>query len=303
MSKRLVISILSFLSCATLCAGARPRAGQTPLQDGFGLAGVDGKLTSADDKWFFEFDSEVSDDTGRIRSGSIIELLPSTALEKMTAEAQKRSDASPIRSKLPEATAVPTVQTSNGASYRLWGNVTKYRGSNFIFPIYFLPLSTADATLRSSTTLRSTSDQIKPEEPSTSQQQKAKIPINEPNDVLAMPEEIIGKLRTRRILRHEQLKKGLKLKQDSILADRTAFLARQVDGKPELVFDALGRNIQQVSLRLLPCEVLQRAQYEQSIEADPARFKIAGILTQYKGEYYLLLQKATRAYSHENFGR
>jgi len=286
MSKRLVISILSFLSCATLCAGA---VRQTPLRDGFGLAGVDGKLTSADDKWFFEFDSEVSDDTGRIRSGSIIELLPSTALEKMTAEAQKRSDASPIRSKLPEATAVPTVQTSNGASYRLWGNVTKYRGSNFIFPIYFLPLSKAD-------------DQIKPEESSTSQQQKAKIAINEPNDVLAMPEEIIGKLRTRRILRHEQLKKGLKLKQDSILADRTAFLARQVDGEPELVFDALGRNIQQVSLRLLPCGVLQRAQYEQSIEADPARFKIAGILTQYKGEYYLLLQKATRAYSHENFG-
>lgn len=299
MSKRLVISILAFLSCVASASAAR----QTPLRDGFGLAGVDGKLTSADGKWLFEFDSDVSDDTGRIRTGSIIELLPSTALEKMTADAQKRSDASPIRSKSPEATAVPTVQSSNGASYRLWGNVTKYRGSNFIFPIYFLPISTADATLRSSATLRSTSDQIKPEESPTSQQQKAKITINEPNDVLAMPEEIIGKLRTRRILRHEQLKKGLKLKQDSILADRTALLARQADGEPELILDALGWNIQQVSFRVLPCEVLERAQYVQSLEADPVRFKIAGILTQYKGEYYLLLQKATRAYSHGNFGR
>lgn len=267
MSKKTVILILAFLSCTALCAGA---ARQTPLRDGFGLTGIDGKLSSTDPlrseasgKWFFEFDSEVSDDTGQISAGSIIELLPSTALEKITADAQKRSD----------------------ANYRLWGNVTKYRDRNFIFPIYFLPISTADG-------------QIKAEESS-----KVKIAINEPNDVLAIPEEIVGKLKTRRILRHEELKKGLQLKQDSILADRTALLDKQAGDEPVLVLDALGRNIPQVSLRLLPCEVLERAQREQSAEADPVRFKIAGIITQYKGEYYLLLQKAIQAYSHENFGR
>jgi hypothetical protein len=270
MSKRIAISILAFLSCTALCAGA---ARQTPpakpqVRDGFGLTGVDGKLSSTDGKWFFEFDSEVSDDMGQIGAGSIIELLPSTALEKITADAQKRAE----------------------ANYRLWGNVTKYRDRNFIFPIYFLPISAADG-------------QIKPEGSSTSQQQKAKIAINEPNDVLAIPEEIVGKLKTRRILRHEELKQGLQLKQDSILADRTALLDKQAGDEPVLVLDALGRNIPQVSLRLLPCEVLERAQGEQSAEADPVRFKIAGILTQYKGEYYLLLQKAIQAYSHENFGR
>jgi len=36
---------------------------------------------------------------------------------------------------------------------------------------------------------------------------------------------------------------------------------------------------------------------------EPVRFKIAGIKTAYKGEHYLLLQKATRVYSHENFDR
>jgi hypothetical protein len=290
MSKKIVIFILAFLSCVA-SAGAARRA---PLRDGFSLTGIDGKLTSANGKWFFEFDSEVSDDTGRIRAGSIIELLPSTALEKMTADAQKRAE----------------------ANYRLWGNVTKYKGGNFIFPIYFLPISPADLPLRLSTPapaspdasrgggqVEAAGDQNKPEGSPTPQQQKAKISINEPNDVLAIPEEVIGKLKTRRILRHEQLKKGLQLKQDFILASRTALLDKQADGEPELIFDALGRNIQQVSLRLLPCEVLERAQHEQSIEPDPVRFKIAGILTQYKGEYYLLLQKATRAYSHENFGR
>jgi hypothetical protein len=265
MSKRIAISILAFLSCTALCGGA---ARQTPLRDGFGLTGVDGELSSVNGKWFFRFDSEVSDDAGQIDAGAVVELLPSTALEKITTDAQKRAE----------------------ASYRLWGNVTKYKGSNFIFPIYFLPISAAEG-------------QIKPEGSSTSQQQKAKIAINEPNDELAMPEEIVGKLKTRRILRHEELKMGLQLKQDSILADRTALLDKRADDQSEVILDAIGRNIPQISFRLLPCEVLERAQREQSVEADPVRFKIAGILTQYKGEYYLLLQKAIQAYSHGNFGR
>jgi hypothetical protein len=260
MSKKAVILIFAFLSCAALCAGA---ARQTLLRDGFGLTGVDGKLSTADGKWFFEFEENISDDVGQIDTGTAVELLPSTALEKITADVQKHAE----------------------ANYRLWGNVTKYKGSNFIFPIYFLPVSAAE-------------EQNKPGKPS-----KVKIAINEPNDVLAMPEEIVGKLKNRRVLRQEQLKEGLQLKQDYVLTDRTALLDKRADGQPEVILDAIGRNIPQISFRLLPCEVLEQAQQEQSIEPDPIRFKIAGILTQYKGEYYLLLQKATRAYSHENFGR
>ncbi len=120
---------------------------------------------------------------------------------------------------------------------------------------------------------------------------------------MAIPEEIVSKLKSRRVLRHEQLKEGLQLKQDYVLVGRTVLLDKHADGKPVVVLDALGRNIQQVSFRVLPCEALERAQYVQSLETEPVRFKIAGILTQYKGEYYLLLQRATRAYSHENFGR
>jgi hypothetical protein len=260
MSKKIVILILAFLSCAALCAATRE---VIPLRDGFALTGVDGKLSSSEGKWFFEFDEEVSDGLGQIDIGAVVELLPSTALEKITADAEKRPE----------------------PYYRLWGSVTQYKGSNFIFPIYFLPVSAAE-------------DRDKPGE-----KPKPRIAINEPNDELPIPEEIVKKLKNRKILRQEQLKEGLQLKQDYVLTDRTAFLDKRPDGEAEVVFDALGRNIQQVSIRLLPCEILERAQYEQSIEPDPLRFKIAGIITQYKGEYYLLLQKATRAYSHGNFGR
>jgi len=272
MTTNLLISILAafLVSTAADKADATGSKKTKPLRDGFVLAGVDGKLAQQDSNegWSFEFYSDVSDDKGQVGAGESLELLPSATLEKMTTDAQKRSD----------------------ASYRLWGNVTKYKDSNFIFPIYFLPLIKVK-------------DPIKPQESPTSQPQKVEITINEPNDQLAMPRDIIAKLKTRRIVRPEQLQKGLELKADCIIADRTALLADQPDGGVTLVLDALGRNIPQVSFRLLPCEALEGAQHKQSAEADPLRFKIAGIVTKYKGEHYLLLQRAIQIYSHQNFPR
>jgi len=119
-------------------------------------------------------------------------------------------------------------------------------------------------------------------------------------------------MRSERLGRIADAKKGAgvsvsavkaELKRDSILADRTAFLSKKDDGQLVFVLDALGRNVRPVSLWLLPCEVLELAEYRQSAEPEPVRFKIAGIVTKYKGENYLLLQKATRIYSHQNFDR
>ncbi|MBA7686384.1 hypothetical protein ES703_94828 [subsurface metagenome] len=231
MGKRLAISILAFFISATVrqitpsnCWGNLPDAGtvrskspevaavatvraskgagtarKTPLRDGFVLTGVDGKLTGTDSndiwfqdsnegsrRWFFEFDSDIGDDKAVVKAGTSLELLPSAALEKMTADMEKRSAVSPVRSKLPKTAAVPSVQTSNGVSYRLWGRVTKYKGRNFIFPIYFLPLGETKKPL-----------------PSTSQKSREKTgpALNDPNDVLTIPKEILNKLTTRKIIR------------------------------------------------------------------------------------------------------
>ena len=344
MGKRLVISILAFFISIT-AFGAGPVRSKSPkaaavapvrtsngagmarktlLRDGFVLTGVDGKLTSTDSndiwfqdsnegcrRWFFEFDSDISDDKAVVKAGTSLELLPSAALEKMTDDVEKHSAVSPVRSKSPKTTAVPSVQTSNGVSYRLWGRVTKYKGKNFIFPIYFLPLS-----------------ETKKPPPPTLQEPREKTgpTLNDPNDALTIPKEILEKLKTRKILRPEQLKKGLEFEQDSILADRTGFISscvirdayrvkekrKEEKGKTqyairntqcEFVFDALGRNVQQIILRLLPCQALELAERRQSAEADFLRFKIAGILTKYKGSHYLLLERTTRIYSHGNFGK
>jgi len=297
----LIITILTtvLLGIVPPKANAAGTKKAKPLRDGFTLAGIDGKLTGADNnegpqKWLFEFYSDVSDDKGRVKAGERLELLPSATLEKMTDDTQKRSI----------------------GNYRLWGKVTKYQERNFIFPIYFLPIAKVRQKPPTPQKSQQTESQIT-QMPNANTTKKVHEPtINEPNDVLAMPQEILARLQTRRVVRPEQLqetqntingvrepKKGLELKADCILADRTAFLVDQPDGGVTAVFDALGRNIPRVSFRLLPCEALQHAQRKQSAEADALRFKIAGIVTKYKGEYYLLLQRARRIYSHQNFPR
>ncbi|MHC4571379.1 MAG: hypothetical protein ACYS0C_04805 [Planctomycetota bacterium] len=297
----LIITILTTVlsGTVTIRADAADSKKAKPLRDGFTLAGVDGKLTTTDSnkgsqRWLFELYSDVSDDKGRVKAGETLELLPSATLEKMTDDNQKRSI----------------------ENYRLWGKVTKYQERNFIFPIYFLPIAKVKQKPPTPQKSQQTESQITETPNANATKQVHEPTINEPNDELAIPQEIIARLQTRRVVRPEQLqetqntingvqepKKGLELKADCILADRTAFLVDQPDGGVTAVFDALGRNIPRVSFRLLPCEALQHAQRKQAAEADALRFKIAGIVTKYKGQYYLLLQRAIQLYSHQNFPR
>lgn len=275
-------------------SGFGPEMAPEPLllRDGFSLTGVDGKLIGSDsnDVWFFELSEDVNDYRAVAKAGTKLELLPSSTLEKMVADAKTRS--------------APT--------YRLWNaEVTKYRGRNFIFPRYFLPLRKTEDTRQK------TEDSKQDTEggPQTSDIDTSELAIDEPNDILVMPPEIIERLKSRReretttslrqIADSNELPDAQSYAQgaDSVFLDRTAFLVEQDDGGFAFVPDALGRNVQRLSLRLLPCEVLELTEREHSAELEPLRFKITGILTKYRDEKYLLLQKATRAYSHGNFGR
>jgi len=307
MSKIPVFLILVFFIIAVPTASGfgAETIHETPLlRDGFVMMGVDGNLIGPDsnDVWFFELTSDVNDYKTVIKAGTRLELLPSSALERMTAEKKKRAT----------------------AAYRLLNSrVTKYKGRNFIFPGYFMPLSKAEKPEPET----SQESQLKQQEPARirSGQQLA---LDEPNDVLAMPQEVIEKLRARRekpavsrqpiadsneisddepqpATEKEKLPDAQRYTRssDSIYVDRTALLVEQDDGRLIFVPDALGRNVQKLSLNLLPCAALELTELKQAAEPEPLRFKIAGIKTKYKGDNYLLLEKATRAYSHGNFGR
>ena len=282
MSKMPILLILVFFISvvpATPGLGAEIIRETPLLRDGFVMNGVDGNLIGPDsnDVWFFELSSDVNDYRTIIKAGTKLELLRSSALEKMTAD----------------------MKTRTTAAYRLWnGRVTKYKGRNYIFPNFFLPINTKK---KKPTQKKDSLTEPGPERD---------LVVDDSNDVLIMPPEVIEKLRLKR-----SAPSALRLEKNAeqstqttrstnlVLVDRTGFLIRQEDNRLVFVPDALGRNVQNISLNLLPCAALELTELKQTVEPEKVRFKIAGIMTKYKGDNYLLLEKATRTYSHGNFGR
>jgi hypothetical protein len=266
------------------------------LPDGYMLSGVDGKLTEPDSNntRFFEFKLDVSpatgtNSTGRTSIGVKLELLPSSALEKMIADAN----------------------ASSATDYRLWARVTKYKGKNFIFPTQFLPLS--EAKERPS----ATSQPSKPETQPTQQEAKEPNSLKDAlqHDELGIPKEILDKLKTgtgssstgreqpERLIR-AITGKPTQTKQNFILVNRVGFLIKQADGGMVFSLDAFGQSAGSIgdTIRLLPCQALEVAEQEQTFAPGMLRFMIAGIVTEYKGKQFLLLHRAIRAYNQGNFG-
>lgn len=299
MGKKIAISILTLFAGTGSVAGSfgPEKTSQSLLNDGFVLTGVDGKLSSSDsnDAWFFVSDSDVNDGKSRVGANTPLQLLPSSTLERMTADMKRRG----------------------GENYRIWARVTKYKGRNFLFPIYFLPLSKVKDSALVTPTDANLADT------SQAEQVKPTPAANEPNGTLAIPKEITDRLSDRPTVYRQQpqepnsqSEKLRSVKQDYVLADRTGFISRTsrigfaYDGltppRTEFVLDGLGLSLQQRNFRLLPCQVLEQAEQQSAAggpRSDQIRLKIAGIVTEYKGDKYLLLQRATRAYSHGNFGR
>jgi hypothetical protein len=379
----LVLAAVLSHSASPPVLGRASRAGgqrEGLLRDGFALTGAEGKVSThkggddsryvrfeQDEVWLFELGVDVNDYDSVIRGGTKLQLLPSTALEKIIADVKEHPD----------------------GAYRLWGRITKYRGVNYIFPEFFLsvvklgpvevegPVEPNEAAPPASEVREKPAEpnepnkpaaqkepnepakQTEPAKPTRAEEIELREALTDPNGVLKLPQEVLEKLKGKKIVVPRKIEprakpqdevekdstpakepqkepdKGIKegaapavetrkepekepqkapqkeaeqpqraaMKLDTVLADRTAVLVKQADGRFVFVLDAYGLSVGDISFRLLPCEALELTEARQVAELNAVRFKIAGIQTKYKGTDYLLLQKATRAYSHGNFGR
>ncbi|MHC4758634.1 MAG: hypothetical protein ACYTE8_08250, partial [Planctomycetota bacterium] len=118
-----------------------------------------------------------------------------------------------------------------------------------------------------------------------------------------IPTEVLKKLSGRKIIRTETVQERFDIEADTIISNRMAFLMKTSEEDFVFVLESLGRNVSEVSLKVLPSQALELAEEIQNLVSDSVRFKISGLLTKYKGEYYLLLQRASRVYSYQNFAR
>ncbi len=274
-----------FLLHSTTSYGAQQITAK-PLADGIVLASVDGKLVpgGATDKWFFDLVADANSVGGPIIVGTRLELLPSRTLDLLTGDVNDRF--------------APT--------YRLSARVTQYEGKNFLFPTYYLPLS------------KPRSAESSEAEPGQPRALREPTKSHEPDPELTIPPEVIDKLRDRRFVRAPQ-REGAKPggPETSVSPDRIFVEAigriepipapPASSGQPPtwrryvFVPDAFGWGVGGTRYVLLPCATLEQAQQMQAAVPDPIRFNVAGIVTEFKGRKYLLLQRAIRTYGHGNF--
>jgi len=295
----LAILVMTVSAGSGYCARARDRF---LLRDGFFLQRADGEISVVDSneggrRYFFEFKSDVSDGRASVKAGSRLELLPSSGLERM----------------------ITGLGDDLTGAYRLWGHATRYRGKNYVFAVSFLPLRARRAVIEGN---QGSSDREQSKETvnETGDDGATDRLVNDANDTVKIPAEVLEKLRNRNIRKPIKLDKPAsgdggevkkakkRFKLDSVTVGRVGFVNSseqvwRVGWSTEFVFDSLGRSIEDGGFELLPCEVLERTLDRQLYEPESVRLKVAGLVTEFMGKKYLLLQRASRTYSHGNIGR
>lgn len=242
------------------------------IYEGFMFSGAEGEVSfdRSKNNWFFILSRDVNDSFIRIEENTQFPVLPSAALERLCVDVNERVE--------------PT--------YRLWGRVTQYKNRNYVFPAYFFSLAR----------VKNSEKPVASERPEAAgDKQERQVRINEPEDSIVIPKNILKKLSGRSFVRQEQVREEFEVEADTIISDRMAHLEETSEGNIVFVLDSLGRNASTVRLKALPSQALEYAQRIQESEPEDIYFRISGLLTKYKGDYYLLLQRAARVYGYQNF--
>ena len=294
------VAIMLVLRCAGAGLGAQPTA-TGPLPEATVLNDIDGQFfpLEAKNAWGFELMADVQSDGRRLGAGTRLRLLPCAVLERLIADVNDRYT----------------------PRYRLSARVSQYEGTNYLLPTYFLPLS----KFRGDGAAPDTGPAAQGEKPT----RETILPPSDPE--LTIPPEIIAKLKDRPPLRGPLRKPTdsrtvtrLDRPPDRMLVNQVGRIeAESVEASertgteppPQARFHAftlprfyfipyaLGWNVSPVRYELLPCSVLERVREMQRRSMQPLRFNVAGLVTEFQGRQYLLLQRATPVYNYGNFGR
>ncbi len=240
------------------------------LSDGVLLKAVHGNLVKHvnEHTWSFMLKDESLAGQIRLKAGMRFPVLANAAFEAMLADRQEHAN----------------------ATYRLWAKVTRYKDRNYLFPLGFMLL---DETVRPS------DEQPDESGDATAHGDQASVNITQ-EDKLAIPESIKEQRQGKPVVRTRTAKTRTSIKPNRAVLDRTGCIKQQQDGLV-FIYDGLGQNRPSVQFRLLPCALLESLENQQAQSPDTLYFRIAGMRTWYRGQSYLLLRRAARAYSYGNF--
>ncbi len=322
--KTLIITLSTLILTVSVCTcPAAPQLPEGLLRDGHGIRTVQGKVIAGPEEgvWLFELAEDVNDLACVVKAGTKLQLLPSIMLEKLIGNLASHQDATYL------LTGSVTQYKESNFIYP-----TFFRG---IIVVSEQPEPAPQVEQEPVKQAEPNKPVEQPKVEQTPVQEKTPTPaVTDANNLLELPQEVLDRINSRKITRtpnpprlvvptipeapkpkdkpsaeQPQVKPVKQAEStaassqgfDSILADRMGRLSQRDDGGFEFVLDAYGLSAKSVTLRLLPCQALELT--EDKIAASPERstFKIAGIRTKYKGEDYILLQRAVRIFSHGNF--
>ena len=246
--------------------GPRPKPLPRPLREGMVFA-AEGTVIRGKgrNRWFFVTDEELTDTAAVVKKGTAIELLPSSTLEQIVAY----------------------IGELDSTILKLRATVTQYDGKNFAFATSFIPMTP-------------TSEPAKKAPDAKKAPKKPEPRPDDPGSIL--PDDVMEMLKPERIVNLAKRKEVSTVEGDTMLVDRIGFVL--LDGKKKnFSIDSIGRKTEALSYKLLPCQALQRTEIAITESPLRQRYRIAGILTKYNNNYYLLLQRSVRSYNHQNFAR
>jgi hypothetical protein len=267
--------VLLILFLAGVALSAQPQT-RKPLPETTVLDAVDGRIVHVDanDTWFFELAADANTVTARVPAGTRFVLLPSAVLARLIADVNDRAE----------------------PRYRLSARATLYQGKNYLLPTYYLPLSKFKSAGGGEPKAE---DAVKPQP-------------SDPN--LTVPEEIIKQLQNARPPRGPQRKDGeagdpnaqsasrQPQSAERMLVDRVGLIEAEDDHFVFIPY-ALGWNVSDERYELLPSSILEQVQRQQAGSLEVIRWNVAGLVTEFRGKKYLLLQRAVPVYNYGDFGR
>ncbi len=257
--------------CAEPIAGSgskKTRPQPRPLREGMAFT-AEGTVVRGEsrDRWLFVTDEQLTDTFAVVKKNTALELLPSSTLEQIVAY----------------------IGELDSTILKLRATVTQYDGKNFIFATSFIPMTQASEPEKKT--------------PAANKKKARKKPEPKPDGPASiLPDDVMEMLKPERTVNLAKRKEIIAVEGDKMLVDRIGFVLLD-GGQKDFSIDSVGLKAEDISYKLLPCQVLQRT--ETAITNSPLRqrYRIAGILTKYNNNYYLLLQRSVRSYNHQNFAR
>lgn len=271
------------------------------LREGMILQGIDGNIIKMPGRytdWFFVSDSSLSDMETTLPKGSFFELVKCSTLEQIEAEYNSKYPETAGEAVCPHSAEAAERPDPNSPavlepeklvdpySVKLWARVVRYDNKNYLYPVLFIPTTTGQ----------------RPGGAENTEEGYEGASQSPPSSDSIIPSNVMEKLKPRKFINMAKARQYVDTEGDAVLVDRTGFLVTD-KGRELFHIDGFGRNISDMEFVTLPCEALKDVERSLALSQWRQRYRVSGIITKYKGDYYLLMQRAIRAYSNGNFAR